>query len=240
MKSDSFSSGHFGSKAHTFERDCNPKGLGDDVLHHLFRVKRLRVGDVVSLTDGNGRVSLARVEESSSSPPRGKRTSQVPELVAAGDIYRVEPSLPVVEVALSVIDSDKVDLAITKLTELGVASIHLFMAERSNSTHALGEGRFRLDRLTKIAIEALSQSRGCFLPKISFVDLPYLIENNFAFLTFDGDGFDPYLRKYVIGPEGGFAQSEIPLNVKRCSFPGNVLRSETAAIAAAAISLFYV
>ena len=239
MEDAPFLQGHFTSKAHTFEGKCDLNGLSGEVLHHLFRVKRLRGGDLVSVTDGRGRVLLARAELPTSSP-QGRRSSQIPVLVATGDEYQLVRSLPPVEVALAVIDSDKVDLAITKLTELGVASIHLFMAERSNMTHKLGEGRLRLDRLNKVAIEALSQSRSCFLPTISFVELQYLVENDFTFLTFDGDEFDPRARKYVVGPEGGFAMSEIPLNVKRCSFAGNVLRSETAAIAAASVSLFYV
>lgn len=240
MESAPFSQGHFVSKAHTFEPNCDPSNLYDEALHHLFRVKRLRSGDLVSITDGHGRVTLANVESTSSILHHGKRSSQIPTLVATGKEYRVENQLPVVEVALAAIDSDKVDLALTKLTELGVASIYLFMAERSNSTHSLGEGRFRLDRLKKISIEALAQSRGCFLPDISFVDMGYLISNNFSFLTFGGEAFDPLVRKYVVGPEGGFAMSEIPLNVKSCSFAGNVLRSETAAIVAASLSLFHV
>ncbi len=240
MESAPLSQGHFVSKAHTYEPNCDPNYVNEEVLHHLFRVKRLRSGDLVSITDGRGRVTLASVEGSSNASPRGKRTSQIPALVGTGEEYRVENQLPNVEVALAAIDSDKVDLAITKLTELGVASIYLFMAERSNSTHSLGQGRLRLDRLKKIAIEAVAQSRGCFLPDISFVDMNYLVSNDFSFLTFDGEAFDPLARKYVVGPEGGFAMSEIPLNVKRCSFAGNVLRSETAAIVTASLSLFHV
>ncbi|MDA8276786.1 MAG: RsmE family RNA methyltransferase [Actinomycetota bacterium] len=240
MESSPFLQSHFASKAHTYEPNCDPSNLSQETLHHLFRVKRLRVGDLVSITDGDGRVALARVEGPLSSESRGKRGSSTSYLVRSGEEYRIISDLPKVEVALAVIDSDKVDLVVTKLTELGVSSILLFMAERSNTTHRLGEGRLRLDRLQKIAIEALSQSRGCFLPEISFVEIDFLFDNDFSFLTFDGKEFDPTARKYVVGPEGGFALSEIPLDVKRCSFAGNVLRSETAAIVASSLALFYV
>ena len=109
--------------AHTFLR-----GLHDDVTvddeagHHLSRVRRLRGGEALTIADGHGRwrpYSVARV-----------RPGAV-DLHAQGAPV-VEPQFdPRLVVALALTKGAKPDLAVQKLTELGVDGVILLSTRRS-------------------------------------------------------------------------------------------------------------
>lgn len=229
---------HLVSKAHLIVDDFNEPYLTEHEAHHLFVVKRLIEGDSVTLCDGRGTVVPFRVvcNPSDRTTRRNKR-DKVLVLQTDGDRYYRDFSAPILEMVLSVIDPDRLDIAISKLTELGVARITLVEAHRSRSVpQRLGEGRLGLARLTKITREAAGQSRSLYLPELSFGDYDAVMDR---VIVCDMDGEDLVLppSSVLIGPEGGFAPGEIPSTVTKWRLPGNVLRAETAALVAASLAI---
>jgi 16S rRNA (uracil1498-N3)-methyltransferase len=140
-------------------------------------------------------------------------------------------------VAFSVTKSDKPDLVIQKLTELGIDHIVPIITERSIVRWDSDKGAKNQVRWQKIAREAAMQSRSVFIPTIH--DVCPSIENfvesygpHLAVADPEGEAPDAGISTIVIGPEGGFTHQEMKLMTRRVSLPGGILRAETAAVAA--------
>lgn len=133
------------------------------------------------------------------------------------------------------------DTIIEKGTELGVVRFVLFQSMRSVVRNV---SRQKLDRLMKIAQSAMTQSQQYYMPEIVSVktiedlfvkdphyDQMYVAEPT-GQTTLQTQGRRILL---LIGPEGGFTESEIDLfadhGVRPMSLGCTRLRSETAAIA---------
>lgn len=124
--------------------------LDDDAAHHLVRVCRARLGDVVSLTDGAG--GHARAEVIALRP-------QVAARVLALDR---EP-LPAARVlACGAPEGERADWMVEKLAELGVTAFQPLDLARAG--WRIGEPR--LERWRRLARAALGQSRGRHLMRV--------------------------------------------------------------------------
>ncbi|PKM91147.1 16S rRNA (uracil(1498)-N(3))-methyltransferase [Candidatus Falkowbacteria bacterium HGW-Falkowbacteria-1] len=142
----------------------------------------------------------------------------------------------------SLIKKDKMEWVVQKATELGVTKIFPIISKRSEKKD------INLDRLNKIIIEAVEQCGRLDLPLIfeplKFSDIWSKVEG----LTFLGDGSGINVTEFfkkneenckkvsiIIGPEGGFENTEIELakknKVEIVRLNTYVLRSETASIA---------
>lgn len=140
--------------------------------------------------------------------------------------------------AISVIKRDLFELAVQKLTELGVREIVPIISHRT-TTRTLNA-----TRLTAIAREAIEQSGQSILP---IIHPPCTLET--ALVQFDAQSvvFDPHQPPmttplpesviYYIGPEGGWSDEDSALFQKRGvvhrSLGTTILRAETAAIVGA-------
>ena len=206
--------------------------------HHLARVVRLKPGERVEVSDRE-RLFEAEVEAAS-----GK------EVVFHLDRALSAPKSSVrLEVHLAVIKFPRFEWALEKLTELGVAAIVPIAADRSDRGLIQAAAK-RLARWQAVAEEAAQQSRRLAPPEIT---APLTITDALArparlriFLDFDA----PPLREIAsvqdrtalfIGPEGGWSDAErtsaLAAGALPASFGETVLRTETAAIAAAAWNL---
>ncbi len=143
----------------------------------------------------------------------------------------------------------KVSMILQKATELDVDEIILWQAKRSTSK--LSEFSKKEERLNKIVMEACEQSRRNDIPSISFInrldeinfedsDTIVLYENEDK-LTYR-EAIESSSKKninIVIGPEGGIDENELDLLKSKGSsiatLGKNILRTETAALAALAI-----
>ena len=85
---------------------------GDD-HHYLFRVRRLRTGDEITVFDGRGRQATARISQV------GADTA----LLAVSEPVRVSPPQPAIRVLLPLMKGDGFDSCLSKLVELGVTCI---------------------------------------------------------------------------------------------------------------------
>lgn len=146
----------------------------------------------------------------------------------------------------SLVKKDKMEWITEKATELGVSEIVPVISERSEKK-SLNE-----DRLKKILVEASEQSGRCTLPKLhrlqNLSDVLGTLDPSSS-LVFDPSG-SPFSSLdsrfkildsifFFIGPEGGFTPSELELfkskNIPVVSLGSQILRAETAAIAALAL-----
>ena len=206
--------------AHLVVDDLDLVGLDRDSEHHLFRVLRVRDGEIVTVTDGAGGGRTCRVVDGTVRPDGEERREPAP----------VRP----VQVAFAIPKRDRPEWIVQKLTELGVARIVLLHAERSVVRWDAERAAKHRRKLEKVIVEALQQSRGVWLPTLDGpVDAADVMADFVAAepggrpLT-DGDG------SIAIGPEGGWTADELEFAAGRVDLGSTVLRVETAALAAAA------
>lgn len=210
-----------GSAAHVFVDSLSAPKLEPADDHHLRRVLRIRPSDLVTVSDGAGAWVTARLEAD------GLRL----------DSDAVSEPRPARSVVLSAIPKgERVEWMVQKLTELGVTAIGFVDCARSVVRWDPERATRQLVRLRRIAREAAMQSRRVWLPEVdhvgSFVDAT---KRACAALA-DPDGarrIDADVDTIVIGPEGGFTPDELAIVAKRVALSANVLRIETAAVAAA-------
>jgi 16S rRNA (uracil1498-N3)-methyltransferase len=209
-----------GTAPHAIVVDVDAPVLADDDRHHLARVRRLRAGDLLSVTDGRGSWRWCGFGD---------------ELEALDDVVRDPEPDPLLTVAFAIVKGERPELVVQKLTELGIDIIVPFLAERSVVRWDGDKAGRQTDRLRKVAREATMQSRRTWLPELraaeTFDEVATLAGATIA--DFDGDALRPGHTTILIGPEGGWSESERRL--PRVGLGPNVLRAETAAIAAATL-----
>jgi len=209
------------SAAHVFVDDLSSLTLSADDAHHLFRVLRLRDGESVTVSDGQGSWRLCTVAKES--------------LVAAAEPISEAPTATLT-IATAIPKGDRAEWMVQKLTELGVGDIVLLHCERSivrwNSERAAGQ----LARLTRVAREAAMQSRRVWLPHLSGPVAVAAVAALPGAAMADPDGATTEVPNVVlIGPEGGFTDAERQLCQQSIRLGSHVMRVETAAVCAAAI-----
>jgi 16S rRNA (uracil1498-N3)-methyltransferase len=222
--------------------EANELELPAEAGRQLTRVLRARSGERIALFCGDGWECEAIIEVA----PGGRVTARILE--------RRQPEVELgcrLEVAVAVLKGEKLDLVVQKLTEMGVASIRFLQTERTIVEAGADRWARRLQRYERIAREASEQSGRVRLPEIHEpVALPKLLsgERPRTFVL------DPHGSRHLlvtltpcpdqvlllIGPEGGFTDTEVRLVQDAGAVPASIgptiLRAETAAIAAAAIA----
>lgn len=223
--------------------------LPTDELQHA-RALRLRVGDEVSLLDGRGTRTSARVETVDRRQMLLRVQSRVLDRANAG---------PYIALGVGILsDRGRFEWIVEKATELGAAEIIPLVTEHS-------EGRYHAERCNRVAIAALKQSQRSYLPllghPVSLRDLfsagdlsersagfdhIYVCHEDVAFSA-DGSLTGALLRDrptagrilLLIGPEGGFSTNDIEQisssvgsSIHLVSLGRTRLRAETAAVAA--------
>lgn len=214
--------------------------LDHEETRHLRDVLRLKTGARVNVFNGDGREFLCEIESVGSK-------STVLEIVEQLPPTAPESKLDLT-LAVAILKGEKFDLVVQKAVELGVARLIPLITGRGD-VKPKDTGK-KADRWRKIALEAAKQSGRT---KLMIVDEPIELA---GFLSEVGDSgrllffserggsaleTPPHEYKItaVIGPEGGWDDSEIRLAADAgfniVTLGGRVLRAETAAIAVAAI-----
>jgi 16S rRNA (uracil1498-N3)-methyltransferase len=198
--------------------------LAPDDLHHLSRVRRLRAGDELTVTDGRGGWRWCRYRE-----------GDEPEVV--GEVELDERPHPAVTVAFALVKGHKPELVVQKLTELGVDRIAPFVAERSVVRWDDVKSQRQAERLTSIARAAAMQSRRTHLPVVEPVSSFVQVADGPGACGTDVGGAAPSLEWpcVLVGPEGGWTASERSRFDRTIGLGPQVLRAETAAIVAGAL-----
>lgn len=210
------------SAGHLFYvEDLAAPQLSESDHHHAVRVLRVRDGEELSVADGHG--SWRRCVWEAGRP------------VPIGSIVVEPPARPEIVIGIALTKGGTVDLAVQKLTEIGVDRIRPFVAERSVLRWEPSRAARALGRWRTIAREAGMQSRRAVLPVVepvaSFADVAV---SPAVLCCRDGRPIAPGDVTLLVGPEGGWSTSELSAPLDRVSLGGQVLRAETAAIVAAA------
>jgi 16S rRNA (uracil1498-N3)-methyltransferase len=194
-----------------------------DDHHHLARVRRVRNGDRLVLGDGAGSWRPARMADEEPEP--------------TGEVRYCEHPRPTIGVAFALVKGSKPELAVQKLTELGVDWICPFEAARSVVRWDPGKADVAQARLTKVAREAAMQSRQPWLPVVEPVATFASVAGIEGACLAERGGGPPSLAEPVIlvGPEGGWEHHELEVDLPRVSLSAGVLRAETASIVAGAL-----
>jgi 16S rRNA (uracil1498-N3)-methyltransferase len=223
-----------------------PKEEGE----HLTRVLRLSAGDTVSVFDGRGREFLARV------------VSAARRDVRVQPISRVEPP-PEPRVALTlvpaVLKADKMDDVVRDAVMLGVAAVQPIVTKRSETTVAALLRGSRVDRWRRVALASTKQSSRAVLPEVrtplsleTYLDEPatdlrlMLVEPRTpveaAPLSALRGEPAPAHAALLIGPEGGWAESEWALalekGVRLLTLGRRTLRADAVPVAAISVLQF--
>lgn len=209
-------------------------------LHHL-RVRRVRVGEPVLLSDGLGNQTNGVVVEIS----RDRACIRLHPV----DDHTQLPNHARLSVGVGLLKGRKLDDVVERLTELGVAEILVFTSERSipEPTEA------RLERLNRIVRSAAKQSQRRELPVLNgplrFEDLIHQRDDECRLLFWEGQppADSPLAAPTaatarvlaLIGPEGGYSDAEVSAatacGFQLASLGARPLRAETAAVAAATL-----
>lgn len=212
-----------GTAPHVLVDDVAVPVLDDGALHHLAKVRRLRDGDALTVTDGRG----------SWRPGRFRARAEVE---VDGPVVALPAPEPELTVAFALTKSDKPDLVVQKLTELGVDRIVPFRAERSVVRWDEAKAARQHERLVAIARAACEQSHRCWAPVVEPVtDVADLVARGAVRLDRGPVGISLDHPVVAVGPEGGWSDAERAALAETAGLGPHVLRAETAAITAGAL-----
>lgn len=151
-------------------------------------------------------------------------------------------------------EKERFELVLQKLTELGAARIVPLTSRRSATLAERDAGQRKSHRWPEVVLRAARQCRRAMLPELSPVidwnaALYCAAKADLKLMLYEGEGTwgldealagqRPERVALLVGPEGGFAPEEVEeargLGFLPVSFGPRILRTETAAIAAAAV-----
>ncbi len=215
----------------------NRAALVGEHAAHLARVLRAQVGQEFDIAAGG----VLR---------RGRIVAVHPDRVEFELGEEVEvPAVAEVTLALAIFKFDRMEWAIEKCTELGVARIVPFTARRTDA-HLAASAVKRVERWRRIAREAAEQARRLAPPDIGD---PLKLREVLALkaerrVVLSEVATAASLREVcdaegsialAVGPEGGWTDEELQTFAnagwKSASLGPTILRAETAAIAAVAV-----
>ncbi len=191
--------------------------------HHLGRVLRVGAGELVVATDGRGRWAPCRAHADGT-------------LEADGPVQLEPAPSPSLTVAFTPVKAERPEWVVQKLTELGVDRIAVLSTARSVVRWEPERARAVLERLRRVAAEAIAQSRRVWLPEVvGVVGLDDLSGDGTALAEPGGPALGERLTGIAVGPEGGWSPEELASGWPTVGLATHVLRAETAAVAAGAL-----
>ena len=208
---------------------------------HLSRVLRARIGQQFEIATAEG-VRLGEIVEI--------QPERVVFSLSNAQISADDASSLTVHLYLAIFKFDRFEWAVEKCTELGVAEIIPVIAARTDA-HLASAAKKRVERWRHIAHEASQQSRRDRAPEVSNPEklnnvLTAAPGKRIVLSEAERQQSVSSLLKnchelsLAIGPEGGWTASELDLfrsnGWSSASLGSAILRAETAAIAALAIT----
>ena len=213
--------------------------LDGESARHIAKSLRMKVGDVICVTDGGGDDYGCQIEEITK--------DEVVLKVCYKQACESEPSCRVT-IYQGVPKSSKMEDIIQKCVELGVCKIVPTLTKRCVSRPDDKAAGKKNQRYQKIALEAAQQSGRGIVPKIeNMKTLRQAIaedESDVKIVFYEGGGekladivkLDTESVSVFIGPEGGFEQEEVEQieasGGVRATLGKRILRTQTAPVAA--------
>ena len=208
-------------------------------INHLKNSFRMSIGDEFRAVDGEKEYICVAI-----SLEKKEILGEIKEVLEDQHSTSVK-----VDIALGLLKNDKMDLSIQKLTEVGINKIIPMKTLRT-----VVKVKEKKEKWDVVSVEALKQCQG--VRKVEITAPTNLKEINFSeydivFLPYEGANGNKITNYkeldkmtkilYLIGPEGGFDNSEVEFlmekGVKVISLGRRILRAETAAIVAGGVIL---
>lgn len=212
--------------------------LPDDEAAHAVRVLRMKAGDTLYATDGQGAFYETRLVAASAKACRVEVVEKTiqPTLWKSGIRIAVAPTK----------NMDRMEWLAEKGTEIGCDAFHFLTC--ANSERRV----LKTERIERIVVAAVKQSHKARKPEVSemeaferFIARPFAGQKFIAHCYEPTDGAKPLLRDMIsdtndtlvlIGPEGDFTLAEVAAaeaaGFRSVSLGRSRLRTETAALAA--------
>ena len=204
---------------------------------HIQNVYRLQINDKVRVIDGEFEY-LTKILSVS------KREVVLEIIKKMEDNYSLDVNI---DMAVGILKNDKMNLAIQKLTEIGVNKIIPLKTER-----VVVKINEKKEKWETVVREALKQCRGVKFPKISEIkkicEVDYEKYDKIIFAYENSENSKSIFELIgekdknilcVIGPEGGITKEEVNFlkekNAFEVSLGARILRAETASIVVAGI-----
>ncbi len=214
-----------------------PNVLGEETSRHIIQVLRMKKGEQVHITNGNGYLFTTEITEADK-----KQT-----IVSILDTSHQLPLQKKITIAVSPLkNAGRYEWFLEKATEMGVSQIIPLICKRTEKLHN------KPDRMRNIIISAMLQSKQTWLPSLTdpvlfndFINSDMAGQKYIAHC--DNDGIKQNLFSFIpftdasvlIGPEGDFTSDEIAMALQAGYTPVslgiNRLRTETAAMVAVTI-----
>jgi 16S rRNA (uracil1498-N3)-methyltransferase len=222
--------GHFTFYCNKIEGDL---AFFDEVeSKHAIQVLRYGVGDEIHFTNGAGLSMRGTIENAS----KGGGSVRIIESIQINKPLELHMLMAILKAG------DRMEWACEKITELGVTEFTLFQSDHGE------RGRVNVERLQKVALSAMKQSHGAWMPQIKVVTFKEAMEmaKHIAgkYIAYCGEGEKAGMAEVklpaavMIGPEGDFSVKEFEAaqnqGWKPLDLGEQILRTETAVVAVAA------
>ena len=213
--------------------DCDFARFNKEESKHIIKVLRKKHHDSLVLTDGKGNRyhGLLEVIDPRSCGVRISKVTKVP-----AENYQLHIAIAPTK------SMDRLEWFVEKATEIGIHQITPILCQLSERKVV------KTERLQKIAISAMKQSMGAFLPKINpLTDFETAVRSAYGFCAIahcHNTPKSPLQQISVqendihifIGPEGDFTVDEVAYSLSKSATPISLgtkrLRTETAALVA--------
>ena len=212
--------------------------LSDEEARHLTQVLRLALGDDVRVFDGHGREHLARVEVAA------RQRAEV----RVGPTAAPAPELPLrLTLAASLLKGDKFDDVVRDAAMLGVHVVCPLVTARTEVPAARAGKVSRVERWRRVALNSVKQCGRAVVPEIqepqSLIEALALLPRPLIALaepSLEARAGSvpplPALATVLVGPEGGWAPSEVDALVAAGAtlmrLGGRTLRADAAPLVA--------
>jgi 16S rRNA (uracil1498-N3)-methyltransferase len=221
----------------SFEPSSKTIALDEDTSRHVVQVLRMKEGEKLNLTDGQGSLIEAAIGAAH------KKHCTVEIITTSNQQLATRK----VTIAISLLkNTSRFEWFLEKATEIGVYEIIPLICERTEKQ------KFRFDRMKSICVSAMLQSQQTWLPVLNE---PMQFSNQtiqqfnqqqkFIAHCIDSDKQqlnDQTIKQsaiILIGPEGDFTKEEVELALKNNFIPVSLgetrLRTETAGVVAATL-----
>lgn len=203
--------------------------LSEEESKHACRVLRLKEGDEIGMVNGKGAEFTAVITDANPKKCHVKIISSI----------EAKPEVDEIHIAIAPTKNiERIEWFIEKATEIGVTEISFLLCSNNERKH------IKEERLEKILIAAMKQSKRLYLPKmnglISFKEFIKKYPEGLIAHCYEGgkSSISEVFRKtacpVLIGPEGDFSKEEVQLALnsgyKTVTLGENRLRTETAGL----------
>ena len=213
----------------TIESSKKNHALSEEESKHICRVLRLKIGDDVAILDGNGSLFETKIIDDN------------PKRCTVEIVNHTFQEKPTSEIHIAIAPTkmmDRLEWFLEKATEIGMTEITPLLCDNSERKQIKDE------RLEKILVSAMKQSKGMYLPKLNpLTDFNTFIQSHPSGLLAHCYENEKNAMKDVfvfnncpilIGPEGDFSTKEVEFAMKSgyktITLGENRLRTETAGI----------